>query len=478
MQRRGTQAFPGGVHPTDGSDKALSMDQAVKPYRPDIVTILSEQTFGGTCQFTVTPGESVIEGQLIGKPEAFLAAPLHASISGTVLDVKEVEQLGRKITACIIQRESDHCQVSHTDTSIPHDTAAECAERKGVDYQTEISDIRSISREEILSGIRDGGLTGMGGAGFPTHKKYETDKPIDALLINGAECEPFLTCDYRLMLEEAYALINGVRLLLKGSGAKKAYICLEDNKPKAAEHLTHILDEAKAKGLIATDETIELTVLPAKYPQGGERQLIQAVLKREVPMGQLPADAGVIVSNVGTAKAAADQILGNLPLTKRIVTVTGLVAHPGNYLVPIGTSAKELLQFCGGVTAKENRIIAGGPMTGPCATSNWNGEDDLFHITKSTSGILVLPDAAYEESPCIRCLGCADVCPAGLTPYQIEIAFLNEDHELCEELYASECIACGCCSYICPAKRQLAVRTRMARDLVKQRMRERAVKSS
>lgn len=478
MQRRGTQAFPGGVHPTDGSDKALSMDQAVKPYRPDIVTILSEQTFGGTCQFTVTPGESVIEGQLIGKPEAFLAAPLHASISGTVLDVKEVEQLGRKITACIIQRESDHCQVSHTDTSIPHDTAAECAERKGVDYQTEISDIRSISREEILSGIRDGGLTGMGGAGFPTHKKYETDKPIDALLINGAECEPFLTCDYRLMLEEAYALINGVRLLLKGSGAKKTYICLEDNKPKAAEHLTHILDEAKAKGLIATDETIELTVLPAKYPQGGERQLIQAVLKREVPMGQLPADAGVIVSNVGTAKAAADQILGNLPLTKRIVTVTGLVAHPGNYLVPIGTSAKELLQFCGGVTAKENRIIAGGPMTGPCATSNWNGEDELFHITKSTSGILVLPDAAYEESPCIRCLGCADVCPAGLTPYQIEIAFLNEDHELCEELYASECIACGCCSYICPAKRQLAVRTRMARDLVKQRMRERAVKSS
>lgn len=478
MQRRGTQAFPGGVHPTDGSDKALSMDQAVKPYRPDIVTILSEQTFGGTCQFTVTPGESVIEGQLIGKPEAFLAAPLHASISGTVLDVKEVEQLGRKITACIIRRGSDHCQVSHTDTSIPHDTAAECAERKSVDYQTEISDIRSISREEILSGIRDGGLTGMGGAGFPTHKKYETDKPIDALLINGAECEPFLTCDYRLMLEDAYALINGVRLLLKGSGAKKAYLCLEDNKPKAAEHLTHILDEAKAKGLIATDETIELTVLPAKYPQGGERQLIQAVLKREVPMGQLPADAGVIVSNVGTAKAAADQILGNLRLTKRIITVTGLVAHPGNYLVPIGTSAKELLQFCGGVTAKENRIIAGGPMTGPCAASNWNGEDELFYITKSTSGILVLPDSAYEESPCIRCLGCADVCPAGLTPYQIEIAFLNEDHELCEELYASECIACGCCSYICPAKRQLAVRTRMARDLVKQRIRERAVKSS
>lgn len=169
MQRRGTQAFPGGVHPTDGSDKTLSMDQVVKPYRPDIVTILSEQTFGGTCQFTVKPGESVIEGQLIGKPNAFLAAPLH-------------------------------------------------------------------------------------------------------------ECEPFLTCDYRLMLEDTYALINGVRLLLKGSGAKKAYICLEDNKPQAAEHLTHILETSKANGQIPDNESIMITVLPAKYPQGGERQLIQSVL--------------------------------------------------------------------------------------------------------------------------------------------------------------------------------------------------------
>lgn len=267
MQRRGTQAFPGGVHPTDGSDKTLSMDQVVKPYRPDIVTILSEQTFGGTCQFTVKPGESVIEGQLIGKPNAFLAAPLHASISGTVLDVKEVVQLGRKLTACVIQRENGK-----------HDTAAECAKRKSADYQTEISDIQSISWEDILSGIRDGGLTGMGGAGFPTHKKYETDKPIDTLLINGAECEPFLTCDYRLMLEDTYALINGVRLLLKGSGAKKAYICLEDNKPQAAEHLTHILETSKANGQIPDNESIMITVLPAKYPQGGERQLIQSVL--------------------------------------------------------------------------------------------------------------------------------------------------------------------------------------------------------
>lgn len=460
MQKRPKSVFPGGVHPTDGYDKALSMDCAIRPYWPETVTILSEQSFHGTCSFLVKAGDTVKEGQLIGKPEAFMAAPLHASVSGKVLAVKEIEEQGRNLMACIIQRED----------------APEKKEKAS--YYKEAADISQISREEILAGIRDGGLTGMGGAGFPTHKKYETDKPITELLINGAECEPFLTCDYRLMLEEGCALINGVRLLLKGSGAKKAYLCMEDNKPLAAQNLHKILEEMAGSGRMGQEEKLEIRVLPTKYPQGGERQLIQGVLGREVPMGGLPADVGVIVSNVGTAKAAADMILGQLPLTKRIVTVTGSVKEPGNYLVPIGTSARELIELCGGVTAAQNRIIAGGPMTGPCIADNWNGETELFHITKNTSGILVLPEPGFEEQPCIRCAGCESVCPAGLIPYKIEFALLDEDYDLCEKLYASECIACGCCSYICPAKRQLAVRTRMARDLVKQRMRERAVKSS
>lgn len=318
----------------------------------------------------------------------------------------------------------------------------------------------------------------MGGAGFPTHKKYETDKEIDALLINGAECEPFLTCDYRLMLEHRWSVVNGVRLMLKGSGAKTAYICMEDNKPEAAKALSEVLEAGKKSGVIGTEEDVQIKVLPTKYPQGGERQLIESVLGREVPMGGLPADVGVIVSNVGTSKAAADMILGKQPLTRRIVTVTGWVKKPGNYLVPIGTSAKELVQLCGGVTVKNNRVIAGGPMTGPCVASDWEGESELFYITKNTSGILVLPDSQWEEQPCIRCEGCAKVCPAGLIPYQIEFAYMEEDYDLCESLYASECIACGCCSYTCPAKRELSVRTRMARDVVKQRMRERAVKKS
>ena len=459
MQKKGKSVFPGGVHPTDGSDKALSMDAAVQQYEPSTVTILSEQSFGGKCRLLVQPGDTVEEGQLIGEPEAFMAAPLHASVSGTVLDVREVVNQGRKLLACVIQREK------------------ECAE-SSASYRTAAADIREISRKEILAGIRDGGLTGMGGAGFPAYKKYETDKDIDTLLINGAECEPYLTCDYRLMLEEGYALVNGARLLLKASGAERACICLEDNKPQAAENLSRILEEARNQGIMESGEQVEVKIFPTKYPEGGERQLIQAVTGREVPMGGLPADVGVIVSNVGTAKAAADMILGHMPLTRRIVTVTGWVKNPGNYRVPIGTSAKELVELAGGVTVPQNRVIAGGPMTGPCVASDWNGEEELFYITKNTSGILVLPDSAWEEQPCIRCGGCENACPAGLVPWQIDFAFQQEDYELCEKLYASECIACGCCSYICPAKRELTVRTRMARDAVKQRMRERAVKKA
>ena len=450
MWKKKQRKFPGGIHPTDGYDKAMTMDMPVREYWPETVTILSEQSAGGKCRLAVRPQDQVEAGQLIGIPEAFMAAPLHASVSGEVLRVEEVTSQGKNILACTIKR-----------GEIPNQDAQE--------YQSSLTEIEGFTKEEIIAGLRDGGLTGMGGAGFPTYKKYETDKSIDALLINAAECEPFLTCDYRLMLEHSYAVANGMRLLLKASGAAKVYLCIEDNKPEAIKIFSEILELVKEA---------EVKVLPAQYPQGGERQLIQAVLGREVPMGGLPADIGAIVSNVGTAKAAADMLLGKTPLIRRIVTVTGCVKEPGNYLVPIGTSAKELIELCGGVTEKKNRIIAGGPMTGACVASDWNGEGELFYVTKNSSGILVLPDSPYEEQPCIRCAGCESVCPAGLVPYQIEFALLEEDYDLCENLYASECIACGCCSYICPAKRELSVRTRMARDIVKQRMRERAVKKS
>lgn len=461
MWKKKKSKFPGGIHPTDGYDKTLTMNLPVQEYWPENVTILSEQSFGGKCGLLVSPGDHVKAGELIGKPEAFMAAPLHASVTGKVLDVKEVCNQGRMLLACIIKADERQEQGN--------------IEQK---YETELMDINGISWEEILDGIRDGGLTGMGGAGFPTHKKYETDKTIDTLLINGVECEPFLTCDYRLMMEKSFAVLNGVALLFKASGAKEAVICIEDNKPEAIQRLREILAQVKNQNVIRGFEGIRVEELPTQYPQGGERQLIQGVLNREVPAGGLPADVGVIVSNIGTARAVADMVLGKTPLTRRIVTVTGCVKQPGNYLVPVGTSAKELVRLCGGVTVKENRIIAGGPMTGPCVASDWDDGEELFYVTKNTSGILVLPDSEEEEQPCIRCSSCANVCPAGLVPYQIEYAFLEEDYDLCEQLHASECIACGCCSYTCPAKRELSVRTRMARDMVKQRMRERAVKKA
>ena len=228
--------------------------------------------------------DHVQEGERIGDPDAFMAAPLHASVTGEVIEIKEAENQGRTVTACVIRRLEDQ-------------------KRETMSYEKKGVSLSEIDSEKILEGIREGGLTGMGGAGFPAFRKYETDKEIDTLLVNGAECEPFLTCDYRLMLEQGPALLNGVRLLLKASGAGRAYVCIEDNKPEAIENLRKILEKMREQGILDQGEELEVKALPTKYPQGGERQLIQSVLGREVPMGGLPADAGVIVSNVGTAKA-------------------------------------------------------------------------------------------------------------------------------------------------------------------------------
>ena len=273
------------------------------------------------------------------------------------------------------------------------------------------------------------------------------------------------------------ALVNGVRLLLKGAGAKEAHICLRTTS-RQQPRILQSFRPRKASGVMDADEHIVVTVLPTKYPQGGERQLIQAVLGREVPMGGLPADAGVIVSNVGTAKAAADMLLGQRPLTRRIVTVTG----QGKKSRQLSGSHRNL---CAGASFPGRRRYHGEkphyrrrPHDRPFVWLPTGTEKAGFLRNQNTSGILVLPEAAYNEQPCIRCEGCASVCPAGLVPYQIEYALMEEDYDLCEKLFASECIACGCCSYICPAKRELTPRTRAARDIVKQRMRERAVKKS
>lgn len=442
MEKEKGQQFWGGIHPTDGNDKLLTADKETKEYIPHQVTMVMEQTPGALCEPVVNEGDHVFAGQLIGKPVSFLAVPLHASISGTVTKIKEVVHAGRQMQACVIERNEEKLS------------------SKGEGKV----DASELSREEILAKIRDMGLVGMGGAGFPTYVKYNTDRSIETLLINGAECEPYLTCDYRLMLEETYGLLRGVRVLKQACGAGHAYICVEDNKRIAAQVLEKALKEQK-------EENISVVLLPTKYPQGGERQLVQAVLNREIKAGGLPADAGAVISNVATAKAAADAVLENQPLTSRRVTITGAVKNPGNYLAPVGTSLGELLEKSGGVSSQENQIILGGPMTGTCIAHNWKNEE-LGYVTKTTAGLVVLKEKDIKETPCIRCQACVNVCPAGLWPYQIDFAYLEDNYGLCETLYASECIACGCCSYVCPARRELAFRIREARDLVKKNRRE------
>lgn len=452
MKRNRISTFLGGIHPTDGSDKQLSKDKTILKYIPDIVEISMEQSYGGFCEPVVKAGEKVKKGQLIGTPVTFQASNIHSSVDGTVEEIREdIHDSGKKETLCVIRVEKS-------------DRADENWE-----FTRSIVPIDKFEQKDIIAKIGEGGLIGMGGGGFPSKIKYDTDKEIQTLLINGVECEPYLTCDYRLMLEQGFAIVNGVRLLMRASKAKIAYICVEDNKIDAAEKLSEIIKEC--------DEDIHVKIVPTKYPQGGERQLIQTVLGVEVPKGRLPADVGAIVSNVASAKAAADILLGEMPVVSRVVTVSGAVKEPRNFLVPLGTKLDELILLAGGMTVEDNQVILGGPMTGTCIATRYKAGDKLSSVTKTTSGILVLEGRNYVETPCIRCGACRQICPAGLSPFQIDFAMIRKNYDLCEALYASECIACGSCSYICPARRELTYRTVSARNIVRQNNRERERKS-
>lgn len=327
------------------------------------------------------------------------------------------------------------------------------------EYELKPMDVSEYKRHQLLEVLEESELVGMGGAGFPTSIKYKTDKDIETVLINAAECEPYLTCDFRLMVECAPVVVNGILLLKKAAGAKCAVICIEDNKRKAADILMKITE-----GLPG----VEICILPVKYPQGGERQLIQTVLGVEVPMGGFPADVGVIVSNVATAKAAADIVFGHEKPVSRVVTVTGAVSRPANYLAPVGTPLKDLLLESGGVTCRDNMVIIGGPMTGKCVAVNWH-EEDLGQVQLTTSGLVVIQGKGWDVRPCIRCGACIGACPAGLSPINIETAYLKGKWDICKGLYASECISCGCCSYVCPAKRELAYHITEAKNMLKKR---------
>lgn len=428
----------GGVHPLDGEHGGKSPTSAspIRPYAPRTVQIPMCQSLGAPSVPTVQAGDQVKLGQKIGDASGFVSLPAHATVSGKVLSVEsKMLMLGAPITTVTIEND-------------------------GRDEWAELTplgkDLESIDPAAIVPAIQAAGICGMGGATFPTHVKLTipAGKTCDSIILNGAECETHVTSDHRLMLEEPERIVNGLRLAMRAVGVKYGIIGIEDNKKDAI---------AVMKKAVAGIEGLHVMPLYAKYPQGGEKQLIRAVTGYEVPAGGLPIDIGVVVLNVGTAAAIADAVLLGKPLVERVTTVTGCVKEPANLRLRIGTSVSEAIEACGGYSEEPYKLIMGGAMTGTCMP----GED--LPMGKGTNCLVALTEQQSktpQESPCIRCARCVDVCPAGLKPYLLKHYCDRGDLKGAEALDVKECIVCGCCSYICPARIPLAAAFKNTKDVI------------
>ncbi len=425
-------SFAGGVHPPES--KHLTADRQIQsgPAVKELAVFLS-QHIGAPAQPTVKKGDAVQAGQKIGQCQGFVCAPIHAPATGKVKEIalRSHPVLGRSL-AVVIEPESPSAPSLPT-FSLPQDF-----------------DAARYTPEQICDAVREAGLVGMGGAGFPTSVKIQPDAkvPKHTLIINGCECEPYITCDYRIMLEWTEQIIAGTRLAQRACGASSVFIAIEDNKPKAVEKMSAAVEAMR----LATG--IRVVPVKTKYPQGGERQLIRAVLNKVVPTGGIPPAIGVVVDNVATAAAIADAVIYGRPLTHRVLTVTGEgITSPGNYYVPLGTSVETLLGHCGGVTHRAAEVLIGGPMMGIAIA------DLSTPISKASGAITVLTKEQADpagldrrQTPCIRCGRCLRACPEGLNPTRIAHAVKNSLMDVAESYYISACIECGCCSYACPAK--------------------------
>ncbi len=430
---KGRLTFSGGAHPPE--EKELTCESEIKkgPAVKQVAVMLS-QHLGAVCRPLVEKNEQVQTGQKIGDSDTFVSAPVHSPINGKVkaIGLQTHAVLGRS-PAVIIEADSDD----------------NTSKQLNAGKFTEAFDENRYSAGQICDAVREAGIVGMGGAGFPTRVKIEPNPrlPKEILIINGCECEPYITCDYRIMLEWTNQIIAGIKLARRASGCSKTIIGIEDNKPKAIEVMSAAVEK------FANGDDIKVVAVKTKYPQGGERQLIKAILNKNVPTGGIPPMIGVVVLNVATAAAVAEAVICKRPLTHRVVTVTGeAIAKPGNYYVPIGTSVEELINFCGGVTQKSAKVVVGGPMMGIAIA------DLTMPITKTTGAITVLTikqigRAKYKgrQTACIRCGRCLEVCPEHLMPTKIAHAVKNNLLDVAESYYISACTECGCCSYVCPA---------------------------
>jgi len=402
------------------------------------VAVLLSQHIGAVCRAVVAKKDKVEAGQVVGDTDAFVSAPVHSPVSGTVKDIalQSHPVIGRSMAVIIDTDPADA------------DEKRPCASEFGSDF-----DESSYSAEQICESVRQAGIVGMGGAGFPTRVKIEPNPrmPKHTLIINGCECEPFITCDYRIMLEWTYQIITGIKLACKAAGCSKVLIGIEDNKPAAIEAIREAL--AACGGC----DHIRIATVKTKYPQGGERQLINSLCEKNVPTGGIPPMIGICVLNVATCAAIAEAVAAGSPLTHRVVTMTGgAIAKPGNYYVPVGMSVSDLIARAGGLRANAAKVILGGPMMGLAIA------DLETPITKASGAVTVLTKEAiyrakYEkrQTPCIRCGRCLEVCPENLNPTKIAHAVKHNLLDVAADYYMSGCIECGCCSYVCPANIEL-----------------------
>ena len=420
MSKQVYKTFKGGIHPPYNKELASGKAITQAPIPSELVIALN-QHIGAPNSPLVSPGERVTVGQKIGETDAFVSAPVHASVAGTVKAVEDIKNFTGQIVKSVII-EAD-----------PQQPAFEAKQAKP---------LAELSADEIRQIAKEAGLTGMGGAAFPTHVKLTPpkDKPVDTVIINACECEPFLTCDHRLMLERPSDLVEGLKLFIKAVGAEKGIVGIEANKMDAVE---------KVRSAASAEATIEVEILDVKYPEGSEKQLISAVTGRKVPPGKLPSEVGCLVQNVGTAIALFEAASTGKPLYERVLTVTGQgIKEPSNFLVKVGTPISALIDAAGGLTGGPAKLIMGGPMTG------WAQEEPTAAVVKGTSGVLALPAELVdvrEEHACVRCTKCVEACPMYLMPNYIVEAAQKEDWRKAELWGAVDCFECGACSYTCPA---------------------------
>lgn len=430
-----TLTFKGGVHPYDGKD--LSKDKPIVPYLPkgDLIYPLS-QHIGAPAAPVVAKGDRVLAGQKIAEASGFVSSPVYASVSGTVKAIEpHFVSTGAKVNSIVIENDGLY------------------EEAEGLP----IKPFDEMTREDIIGVIKESGVVGMGGAGFPTHVKLSPKEPekIDYVLVNCAECEPYLTSDYRIMMERPEKVVGGLKVVLELFDNAKGCICIEDNKPDA---ITVMRKQCE------NESRIEVKVLKTKYPQGAERMLIHAVTGRDLNSTMLPADLGCVVDNCDTITSIYDAVILGKPLISRVVTISGeAIASPSNFECRMGTNVAELIEAAGGFKGAEKKVISGGPMMGFAMF------DIEVPTTKTTSAITcLLKDAVSEEqtTACINCGRCVAACDEGLVPARLSQFAEKFNLEAFQKWHGMECVECGCCSYVCPAKRPLAQVIKNVRRMV------------